>query len=93
MCGIIGRGITKYAVTKYAVMYGVYIRLWLCIYGIIGREITKHTVIYGEYVYGSGRPYIYVLVGANTCCLTNGTIVQGDHSVVLQLAAILLCCS
>jgi len=45
-------------ITKYTVIYGVYIRFWptLCIYGLFGREITKYTVIYGEHIQSS-QPY------------------------------------
>jgi hypothetical protein len=33
----------------------IYIR---CTYGIFGLEITKYTV----YIYGSGQPYVYVVI-------------------------------
>jgi len=35
----------------------IYIR---CIYGIFGREIT----IYMVYIYGSGQPYVFVILCA-----------------------------
>ena len=33
-----------------------------CIYSIIGRKITKCIIIYNVYIYGSGQPYIFMVL-------------------------------